>query len=337
MHKSVAGWVVVISCLGLTAVRGEEPVKQPRSRVELSVDFAWPVKGNLQYCKEANGVAAESGAAAKAPAAAACPSDKWERIGIDFEGLPFVGGDNALFMLPQFIAPCPSGPCPPCAGPAMAFHHAPLAISAPLGARVCTGEANPCTGDCKCCPAGCCTAGVCKEACCKAGCVSRCAGDCPCAQTVAKSAACPCIDCQCGECRCNPPDALAHHPAALWQRLLEATAARAALEATVEAHVALAEEREEMFGSVAELMAENAKLTARLESQREHDELHQEMLKLVKQNLELKAELALTEAKAKLAQETAQLAVEKHLLTARIAELERQNGGEQIRTAKRQK
>lgn len=175
-----------------------------------------------------------------------------------------------------------------------------------------------------------CDEAKCLMAACGAGCEH---GKCQ-AATATKCADC-CDDGECVDCKSSKAKAI--HHGELFERLLEVSTEKAALEAALETHSEHAEEREEFFSTVAELMGENAKLTARLEFQRERDEFQKQLLELATQNAQLKAEIALTEAKAKLTIESTLLALEKEQLAARVAELEKQAAGEGIRTAKRQK
>jgi len=234
---------------------------------------------------------------AQTQAVQSCPENKFERIGVDF-GFPTVDGPVVMFSHPF------GGPgCLP---------------------NVCQLPAVGCVAcdEAKCLLAACGAGPCCEQGKCQA--------------TATKSADCCCDDCECGTCRCSSPS-LAHHHGKLFERLLEVSVERAALEALVEAQATQGEEKEEMFSSVAELMVENAQLKAKLEFQSERDEFHKQLAELAAQNAALKAEVALTEAKAKLTIESTLLAVEREQLQARIAELEKKSGGEAIRTAKRPK
>lgn len=332
MRKSAACLVVgMAGCLWFAAaVRGEEPAG-PQHRVEVAVELKWPLEGSLSFFKHVFGQACEQAAPAKT-AATPCPSDMFERIGIDFDVLPAVG-EHQILMFPPFVsapAVCPQGACLPnaCLNGACFSGPAPQ-----FGAvKFVTG----CPGECvsSCAAAGCTAAKCSATNCTAAGCAVRCSGECPCTP---KSSACACDDCQCGDCKCSPAASKLPH-AGLIEHLLEVSVEKAALEATLEAHSALAEEREEMFSTVAELMVENAKLTAKLEFQGERDELNKQLLELATQNVQLKAEIAVTQATAKIMGESLQLALEKERLQSRVAELERQvQGDEVIRTAKRPK
>jgi hypothetical protein len=236
----------------------------------------------------------------------ACPAEH-EKIGVDFE-FPTIDGPVVMFSHPLLHGPgCVPGVCPLPAIGCVACDEAKCLLSA-------------------CGAAHCCEQGKCQAV-----------------ATAVKSSKCCCDECECGDCHCNctccasQTAARSVHHGELFERLLEASTEKAALEAALEAHTAHAEEKEEFFSSVAELMQENAKLTARLESQRESEELHKQILELTAQNTQLKAEVALTEAKAKLTIESALLVLEKEKLQARVAELEKQAGSEGVRTARRNK
>jgi hypothetical protein len=302
-------FVLVTGCSLAAAAFGVEP-PCPENRVEFQVKVHSPWLAKVPILKElfeelgkqqAEAQAVQHGPVQQAPS---CPQAQ-ERIGVDF-AFPTVDGPVVMFSHPLLHGPgCVPGFCP---APAM-------------GCAVCD-EAK--------CLLSACGAGVC----CEQG---------KCQAATAKSSHCCCDECECGDCQCSctccaaQSTARSIHHHELFERLLEAQTERAALEATVEAHEALAEAREESYSSVAELMVENAQLKAKLEFQAEKEELHKQLAELAAQNAQLKSEVALTEAKARLSIESTLLALEKERLQARVAELEKKAAGEGIRTAKRNK
>jgi len=122
-----------------------------------------------------------------------------------------------------------------------------------------------------------------------------------------------------------------------WQQIVDLGSEKAALEATLEAHEAIVEAKEEIFESLAELMAEKAALEAKLELQGEREEMSKQVHKLTAENARLKAQVELASLRTEMLQKTMQVAVENEHLKRRVAELERQ-GAEELaaaRTAKR--
>ncbi len=205
-----------------------------------------------------------------------------------------------VLIVPDFAAPCLPGACPP--------------NSCPSGAPCAVSEC------CKCCPAACRAASCCAQGTCQVAARAGCAcGDCACGQ------------CQCGDCPCRP----AVHTAGkcqrdrFWERLVEISAEKAALEAALEAHTSFAEERNDMFSTLAELMTENAKYAAKNELQADRDELVNQLHEVTAQNALLKASAELADARSKLVRESLELTLQNERLQLRVAELERQAGSQE--------
>ena len=308
MRRSMTNWLLCTICGGMVLVAaavaaGQEPAR-PAHRVECEIDLQWPLTGNLVYLKEVLeqlGKSHEQKAACQAPA---CPAEK--AIGFDFHVIP----GSQVLVLPDPAAHCTTGVCQ---------------------ANACALPATSAVSACgKCCPAECCVS----------GCAAKC-GTATATHVTAK-AGCACDDCECHKCQCiDCPCRPAAHTASsqcqrdkFWEHLVEISSEKAALEAALEAHTSFTEERNEMFGSLAELMTENAKLTAKVELQGERDELVKQMLELTAQNAQLKASAELADARIKLMQESLELAVQNQRLAHRVAELEQQAGQESARATR---
>jgi hypothetical protein len=92
-----------------------------------------------------------------------------------------------------------------------------------------------------------------------------------------------------------------------------------------------------MFESLAEALIEKAKLEAKLEMVEHRDALLKEMVALHAENARLKAQTELAQQKEELLQTQLATVLENERLKQRVAELERQQGGdgESTLTAKR--
>jgi len=131
----------------------------------------------------------------------------------------------------------------------------------------------------------------------------------------------------------------AGHPADAkpsWEEIVELASQKAALEAAVEAHEAIAEAKEAMFESLSELIAEKAALEAKVEFQAERDELNKHVQELAAENARLKAQSELASVRLETLQQTMHIAAENEHLKLRLAELERHfDSDAAARTAKR--
>jgi len=119
-----------------------------------------------------------------------------------------------------------------------------------------------------------------------------------------------------------------------WEQIVELASEKAALEATLEVHEAIAEAKEELYESFTELVAEKAALEAKLEAQGEREELAKRVHELATENAHLKARVELANLRTEMMQKTMQVAVENEHLKHRVGELERQSAGENAATAR---
>ena len=91
----------------------------------------------------------------------------------------------------------------------------------------------------------------------------------------------------------------------------------------------------EMIETLADLMADNAALDAKLKAHGEQQKLHEKISELTAENARLKAHAELAAERAEARQQTLMLTLENERLHMRLAELEQHTSGE--RTAVRQR
>lgn len=118
----------------------------------------------------------------------------------------------------------------------------------------------------------------------------------------------------CQNACCRSDCEMAERSGLSWERIVELSAANAALEATLEAQAEYQEEKSEMMDSFFEIVMEKARLEAQVEAHAKQAELTKELLALVSENARLKAHAEMAEAKLSLVHEMAKLAMENQQL-----------------------
>lgn len=134
-----------------------------------------------------------------------------------------------------------------------------------------------------------------------------------CGKDCEESSACcqdACFKDACCELACE----MAERSGLSWERIIELTAANAALEASLEAQTAFHEEKSEMLDSFVAILMEKAKLEAQVETHAKQSELTKELLPLISENARLKAQVASAEAQMAIVHEMAKLAMENEQL-----------------------
>jgi len=170
-----------------------------------------------------------------------------------------------------------------------------------------------------------CRAGQC-EVCPALACQVAATGACTCPGKCCPDGQCSCAAKACtADCCASAKSAAKEH--ALWEKIVDLAAGKAAAEAALEVQEDSLERTGDLLEALAGVHAEKAKLEAQLETQAQ---LHE----LASENARLKAQVELAEAKAEVMRATVEMTVENERLKMRLTELEGA-AGKAARTASR--